>query len=132
MSDRLLAEVAERAGSKLTKVRIQSASQVTDQGLTALASRLAKVQSFMVEDVSKSTNPGEAACQVVAFEDNLSVLSADFTCFRQNSEIGKSSSRDKHCCAHFSFSFVLCSRHVLLPFIVQASSWCICLRTAHT
>lgn len=58
MSDRLLAEVAERAGSKLVKVRIQSASQVTDQGLAALTAKLSKVQSFMVEDVSKAPNPG--------------------------------------------------------------------------
>ncbi|KAG2488990.1 hypothetical protein HYH03_012430 [Edaphochlamys debaryana] len=55
VSDRLLTTVALRVGSKLQKVRLHNAKQVTDPALQALVRSAPLLQSFIAEELDKAT-----------------------------------------------------------------------------
>lgn len=54
VSDRLLTELAKNCGSTLLRVKLQSVSTVTDQGLINLLSTSRKLKDLVLEDLSKS------------------------------------------------------------------------------
>lgn len=53
VSDRVLTEVARKAGPKLTRCKVQSSSHVTDTGLTALVAQAKDLETLELEDLSK-------------------------------------------------------------------------------
>lgn len=54
VSDRLVAAVAQRVGSRLTKVKLQNAKQVTDVALCALVRASPLLQNFTGEEMERA------------------------------------------------------------------------------
>jgi hypothetical protein len=54
ISDRVLQEVALKAGPKVTRVRVAGSSVVTDAGLVALLAQSKSLETLELEDLSKT------------------------------------------------------------------------------
>jgi hypothetical protein len=54
ISDRVLQEVALKAGPKVTRVRLAGSSIVTDAGLVALLAQSKSLETLELEDLSKT------------------------------------------------------------------------------
>ncbi len=63
VSDRLVAAVAQRVGSRLTKVKLQNAKQVTDVALCALVRASPLLQSFTGEEMERAQGAFAAAAR---------------------------------------------------------------------
>ena len=61
VSDRLLVEVASRAGPKLTKIKLHNTKTVTDASLCTLVQSAPQLLSFVGDEMEKASGAHQAA-----------------------------------------------------------------------